>query len=482
MSLFWSNNKHISSANSIIPDLILEELKQQANNFILLSDDNSIDSILTFKDKTKEDVDSEYKQHLESAILKYYTENNGNIHSDGINYFIQQLKNPIIHSLYHTIDNKLVIQIKIDNIDEMFEQNTDVEDTTEIYKALLSQCVERIDRYNKFFSNLAFFVFEYTNDSVKKHSVIINLMKTIRNTYFVDCLARDKGVESIDDFNKNVEKLFLGNYSEKIFTAYNESLQSKQTNILSKSFNKLWSFTSDNNNKKSQQKELDVEEEERNYESLSPAQKFEKFNKFKKLAVMNLIRKKDNIRESNKSIEQCKSEIDDSVIFNRYTNMLKVSEYHRHLFIIQQYNKMFDHSITIGDLYTTLNEFEINHEYILFLLPIIETVCHAGKYIEDFIRIYEFLIQKVSCMPGTSIIRGFLIDRVSAAYEHKNQFRKWNFNTLLSLKEWNQALAEKSVGEQEQTVVSSICKFKYSKVASFYQSTIFSEELKKYQT
>ncbi|KAL6931299.1 uncharacterized protein HGUI_03501 [Hanseniaspora guilliermondii] len=481
MSLFWSSNKHISSANSIIPDLILEELKQQTNNFVLLSDDNNIDSIVTFKDKTKEEVDLIYKQYLERSILKYYTENNGNIHSDGINYFIQQIKNPIINSLYHTIDSKLVTQIKISNIDEIFEQNIDVEDTTELYKSLLSQCVERMDRYNNFFSNLAFFVFEYTNDSVKKHSVIINLMKTIRNTYFVDCLARDKNVESIEDFNKNVEKMILNNYFEKIFAAYNESLQNKQTNILSKSFSKLWSFTSDSNNKKTPQKELDAEEEERNYESLSPSQKFEKFNKFKKLAIMNLIRKKDNIRESNKSIEQCKSEIDDSVIFNRYTNMQKVSEYHRHLFIIQQYNKMFDHSITIADLYTTLNEFEINYEYIMFLIPIIETVCHAGKYIEDFIRIYEFIIQKISNTQGTNVINGFLIDRISSAYEYKNQFRKWNFNTLLSLKEWNYALENDLLSQQDQVVISNVCKFKFSKIASFYQNTIFSKELNKYQ-
>lgn len=481
MSSIWSSSKHVSSANSIIPDLILEELKQRTNEFILLNNDDDINIITTFEEKTTKDIDFFYKESLENAILSYYSNNKGNTHSEGINFFIHQIKKPIIESLYNTIDNKLVVLIQIESIDEIFEQNKDNEDTSEIFQILLNSCVEKLDRYNTYFSNLVLFVFNYTNDSVKKHSTIINLMKTIRNTYFVDCIIRDIKQESIADFNTNIEKLFLNKYFDKTYISYNESLQNKQTNILSKSISKLWSFTSDSDSKKVQQKKLESEEEERNYESLSSAQKFEKFNKYKKLAVMNLLKRNANIRESNKSIEQCMKEIDDSVIFNRYTNMIKVSEYHKHMFILQQYNKMYDHSITISDLYTTLNEFELNYEFSTYLIPIIETVCHAGNYIEDFIRIYEFMLNKTPENSGNNIIRGFFIDRISSAYELKNQNRKWSFNTLLSLREWKEALQNDLMLDENKHVINTICEFKSSMINSFYNDVVFSNELNKYK-
>ena len=273
----------------------------------------------------------------------------------------------------------------------------------------------------------------------------------------------------------------MNKYFDKTYISYNESLQNKQTNILSKSISKLWSFTSDSDSKKAQQKKLESEEEERNYESLSSAQKFEKFNKYKKLAVMNLLKRNANIRESNKSIEQCMKEIDDSVIFNRYTNMIKVSEYHKHMFILQQYNKMYDHSITISDLYTTLNEFELNYEFSTYLIPIIETVCHAGNYIEDFIRIYEFMLNKTPENSGNNIIRGFFIDRISSAYELKNQNRKWSFNTLLSLREWKEALQNDTMLDENKHVINTICEFKSSMINSFYNDVVFSNELDKYK-
>ena len=125
MSSLWSSGKHVSSANSIIPDLIFEELKQQSNQFILLADDNDIDIIASFKDKSEHDMNLHYKTELESAIIKYHT-TKGNTHTEGINYFIHQVKNAIIDSLYNTIDNKLILLLQIDTIDELFTENPEI--------------------------------------------------------------------------------------------------------------------------------------------------------------------------------------------------------------------------------------------------------------------------------------------------------------------------------------------------------------------
>lgn len=461
-----NKNTFISSkSNSIIPSLIYDELTHNFNNLILLDDDNLLSQELfnNMRSSEKQDVANgklNYdfnnlicKSFLEDKIVEFYPD--GETDKEGINCFINLIKNFIVNRLYVTLDNKLITLVQIDRIDEQFDD--DATDKNTLLQSLFEHCIERLNNVNRFSSTLPIFVIDYTNDSMEKHEMVINLIKQIKNKLFINCIINTEELEL------KLTKLFVEPHFNKVFQQYTQSLQSKQTSFLKSNFSSFLSFGSNS---------YQQQQEEPNIQTLSLIEKYELFNRFKKLAIFNIIKSSSkNFKESNKALKQCLKEIDDSVILSRFNDMDKVREYHTHLTLLEKYNLLFDNKLSIGDLYEMLNDFPMNYEILLYYIPMVETVCHDGRFTEDFIRIYEFILNKLD--GGTDwILRGFIRDRISIAYEHKMFYRKLNFNKLLSLKEWSKEIKNHGVKQ--------ICERKCSNLKNLYKNEIYKKELDKY--
>ncbi|XBW36220.1 hypothetical protein QEN19_001801 [Hanseniaspora menglaensis] len=454
-----------TSSNSIIPSLIYDELTQNFDNLIVLDDDNILAREINsfYSSAQKEDIpyeklnddfdDNICKKILIEKILDYYSQ--GSPHTEGINFFIKSIKSFLVNRLYVTLDNKLITLVQINNIDELFESQGS--NSSGLISELFEHCVERLANVQRHSTTLPLFIIDYTNNSMEKHEIVIALIKQIKNKLFINCILK------IDDIDITLKKLFIDPHFDKIFNEYNQILQSKQSSFLKTNFSSFLSFASSS----SQQEEKDI-----NPQSMTLPEKYEMFNKFKKLAIFHIIRTNaKNFKESNKSLNQCLKDIDDSVILSKYNSMKKVREYHTRLTLMEKYNLLFENKLTVSDLYDILNAFPITYELLIFYIPMLETVCHDGRYTEDFIRIYEFILDKLN-LKDVFILRGFIRDRITLAYEYKQYLRKINFNNLLSLREWSQSA--------ENDKVKYVCETKLTFLKNCYNDDIFQNELNKY--